>query len=341
MNNFHNRKLYDYLHPSTTSNNSRVFAAGRKKNPLNPVEDFLLGGIVAVFSKTIAAPIERIKLLLQNQGESAAIKGNEYKGILDVLKRVPAEQGVGAFWRGNVANCIRYFPTQALNLMCKERYKDLFNRYDPKTATFQRKLVGNVASGGMAGFTSLIFVYPLDFARTRLAMDVGSGGKREFNGTFDCIIKTAKTSGMFNKGGVYNGFWISAVGIFFYRGAYFGLYDTFAKGTMVQSGGFWTKFALGYAVTTVAGLISYPIDTIRRRMMMTSGANAGKYTGSFHCASIILSEEGVPAFFKGAGSNILRGLCGALVLVGFDEVKTRYIKMRYPDWGKDQKKQAA
>eukprot|EP00948_MAST-09A_sp_MAST-9A-sp1_P000615 g615.t1 len=312
-----------------------IFAAGKKKNPLNPAEDFLLGGIVAVCSKTIAAPIERIKLLLQNQGESAAIKGNEYKGIMDVLKRVPAEQGVGAFWRGNVANCIRYFPTQALNLMCKERYKDLFNQYDHRTATFFRKLAGNVASGGMAGFTSLIFVYPLDFARTRLAMDVGSGGKREFNGTFDCIMKTAKTSGMFNKGGVYNGFWISAVGIFFYRGAYFGLYDTFAKGTMMSSGGFWAKFALGYAVTTVAGLISYPIDTIRRRMMMTSGANAGKYSGSFHCAGVIMQEEGIPAFFKGAGSNILRGLCGALVLVGFDEVKTAYINYRFPELNKN------
>jgi solute carrier family 25 (adenine nucleotide translocator) protein 4/5/6/31 len=131
-------------------------------------------------------------------------------------------------------------------------------------------LLGNMASGGAAGATSLLVVYPLDFARTRLAMDVGAGKAREFTGTFDCIMKTAKVSG-WGKGGVYNGFIVSCVGIVAYRGAYFGLYDTIADMDQMRHGGFLAKFALGYAVTVTAGLISYPLDTIRRRMMMTSG----------------------------------------------------------------------
>jgi len=246
---------------------------------------------------------------------------------MDVFRRVPQEQGFASFWRGNLANVIRYFPTQALNFMFKDLYKTYLER--PRSAGFWPCLLGNMASGGAAGATSLIVVYPLDFARTRLAMDVGKGTQREFSGTFDCIMKTAKHSG-WGRGGVYNGFVVSCVGIVMYRGAYFGLYDTFAE-TELKGAGFMKKFALGYTVTVAAGLISYPLDTIRRRMMMTSGKHAGKYKNSLDCARKILTNDGVGAMYKGAGSNILRGLAGALVLVGFDYVKGFYLEWKYPE----------
>jgi solute carrier family 25 (adenine nucleotide translocator) protein 4/5/6/31 len=176
-------------------------AAPQKVFKTNAVEDFLLGGTAAAVSKTIAAPIERVKLLLQNQGEQAAIT-KPYTGIIDVFIRVPREQGVASLWRGNMANVIRYFPTQALNFMFKDFYKQYLER--PRSAGFWPCLLGNMASGGAAGATSLVVVYPLDFARTRLAVDVGKGDAREFKGTVDCILKTAKSSG-WGKGGVYNG----------------------------------------------------------------------------------------------------------------------------------------
>lgn len=296
----------------------------KKTKQTNIVEDFMLGGVAAGVSKTVAAPIERIKLLLQNQGESKSIT-KPYTGIMDCLVRVPKEQGVAAFWRGNWANVLRYFPTQALNFAFKDFYKQWFGV--PRSAGFVPCLLGNVASGGAAGATSLLVVYPLDFARTRLAMDVGKGTNREFTGTFDCIMKTAKQSG-WGRGGVYNGFTVSVVGIIFYRGAYFGLYDT--SQIFIENANFATKFAIGYSVTIVAGLLSYPLDTIRRRMMMVSGSKGGnKYTGSVDCFQKILREEGMGSLFKGAGSNILRGLCGALVLVGFDYCSDFYLKWKY------------
>ena len=80
-----------------------------------------------------------------------------------------------------------------------------------------------MASGGLAGALSLCFVYPLDYARTRLASDVG-GGKKQFNGLSDCLIKTS--SGPKGPLGLYNGFGVSVVGIVAYRGPYFGIFDT-------------------------------------------------------------------------------------------------------------------
>ena len=80
----------------------------------------------------------------------------------------------------------------------------------------------NMASGELAGAGSLCIVYPLDYARTRLASDVG-GGKAQFSGLADCLKKTVASGGI---GSVYNGIGVSVVGIIPYRGVYFGLFDT-------------------------------------------------------------------------------------------------------------------
>jgi solute carrier family 25 (adenine nucleotide translocator) protein 4/5/6/31 len=173
---------------------------------------------------------------------------------------------------------------------------------------------------------SLIFVYSLDYARTRLANDAkGKGGEaRKFNGLIDVYVKTLKSDGI---QGLYRGFVISAVGIFVYRGLYFGLYDTLRPLILGDDAGVAMSFLLGWAVTVTAGLCSYPIDTIRRRMMMTSGA-AVKYKNSLDCGMQILKNEGFMSMMKGAGANILRGVAGAGVLAGFDAFKAVYIDWR-------------
>lgn len=158
----------------------------------------------------------------------------QYKGIVDCIVRIPKEQGVLSFWRGNLANVIRYFPTQALNFAFKDKYKQIFLGGVDKHTQFWRYFAGNLASGGAAGATSLCFVYPLDFARTRLAADVGkSGTEREFKGLGDCLVKITKSDGI---RGLYQGFNVSVQGIIIYRAAYFGVYDT-AKGTCVLAVG--------------------------------------------------------------------------------------------------------
>lgn len=178
---------------------------------------------------------------------------------------------------------------------------------------------GNLASGGMAGATSLLFVYSLDYARTRLANDAKSakkGGERQFNGLVDVYRKTLASDGV---AGLYRGFGPSVLGIVVYRGLYFGMYDSLKPVILVGplEGNFLASFLLGWGVTTGAGIASYPLDTIRRRMMMTSG-EAVKYSSSMDAARKIMAAEGVKSFFKGAGANILRGVAGAGVLSIYD-----------------------
>ena len=286
----------------------------------NFLVDFLVGGISAAVSKTVVAPIERVKLLLQVQDANPNMAADQkYNGLGDCFSRVMKEQGLGAFWRGNLANVIRYFPTQALNFACKDKYKEIFNPYNPKTQPFQFFL-GNMASGGAAGATSLTVVYPLDFGRTRLAADVGSGADREFTGLVDCLKKCAAKDGI---QGLYRGFGISVVGIIAYRASYFGLFDT-GKVLLfedMKKANIFAVWGFAQVVTVVAGIASYPLDTVRRRLMMTAGQENPKYKGTMHCFKTIAAEEGPKAFFKGCLSNVIRGTGGALVLVFYDKIQ--------------------
>lgn len=229
---------------------------------------------------------------------------------------------------GNLANCIRYFPTQALNFAFKDQVKALFK--PKKSDSSASKFAKNIASGGAAGAMSLFFVYSLDYCRTRLANDAKAGkggGERQFNGMIDVYRQTLKSDGI---QGLYRGFVISCVGIIVYRGFYFGLYDTLKPMLLGEDAGLLISFVLGYGVTVSAGLASYPIDTIRRRMMMTSG-QAVKYKGSMDCTVQILKNEGAMSLMKGAGANILRGMAGAGVLAGFDKFKELYISFRFTE----------
>jgi len=288
-------------------------------------ENFALSGVAAVVSKTAAAPIERIKLLVQNQDEMIrqGRLDKPYKGVIDCTARTIKNEGVYPLWRGNLANCLRYFPTQALNFAFKDKVKAMFNV--PKDASYAKKFSSNILSGGCAGSLSLTFVYSLDYARTRLANDAkGKGGERQYKGLVDVYAKTLKSDGI---QGLYRGFVISCVGIFVYRGMYFGLYDSLKPILLGPDAGLFLSFCLGYGVTVTSGLMSYPIDTIRRRMMMTSGT-AVKYKGAVDCAVQIMKNEGFMSMMKGAGANILRGVAGAGVLAGFDSFKKLYIAWR-------------
>ncbi|KAF8212067.1 putative ADP, ATP carrier protein [Mycena galopus ATCC 62051] len=293
--------------------------ASKPKSAQDFATDFLLGGVAAAISKTGAAPIERIKLLVQNQDEMVPISTSmfschflivDFVGIGDAFARTYKEEGLVALWRGNGTNVLRYFPTQALNFAFKDYFKSLFGF--KKSEGYWTWFAGNIASGAGAGATSSLFVYSLDYARTRLSSDAKSnaGGKH------------LKADGI---AGLYRGL-----------GSYFGFYDSLKPTVLVGplEGSFLASFLLGWAVTTGAGIAAYPMDTLgallcpprstgadilqRRRMMMTSGTGV-HYSSMFDAGRKIMAVEGPKSLFKGAGANILRGVASAGVLAIYDK----------------------
>ncbi|XP_076904041.1 ADP,ATP carrier protein ER-ANT1-like [Bidens hawaiensis] len=282
--------------------------------------DFVMGGTAAIISKSAAAPLDKVKLLLQNQGE--LLKRGQlikpYTGVSNCFKRVFKEEGFFSFWRGNQVTVIRYFPTQAFNFAFKGYFKSLFGRSKERDG-YAKWFIGNVASGSAAGATTSLFLYHMDYARTRLATDstgISVNRKRQFNGLFDVYRKTLETDGV---RGLYRGFTVSIVGITLYRGLYFGLFDSLKPIVLVGpfQDNFVASFFLGWSVTTFSGFCAYPFDTLRRRIMMTSGEPV-KYRKGVHALCEIITTEGFWALYRGVTANVLVGVAGAGVLAGYD-----------------------
>ena len=233
-----------------------------------------------------------------------------------------SEQGIAAFWRGNLVNCLRYAPQQGSALAFNDFFKGLFPKYD-KNEQFWKYFGSNLFAGGLGGGTAMVICYPLDYARTRLASDL-TAGEGQFNGILDCLKKTVQKQGVT---GLYRGTAVSIAGAFVYRAGQLGLYGTVMgfnpykkdKGIL----GFISAIAIGTVARTVILPFNYPFDTVRRRMMLESELPPAErqYKSGIDCARKVFAAEGAGGMYKGAFPEIFRGFGGVMVIVIYDRLK--------------------
>merc|ERR1719384_2284227 len=290
---------------------------------VNPLVNLAAGGVSGAVSKTITAPLEKVKLAIQNQDSDPRILSGEmkrYTGMADAFKRHITELGPASLWRGNFANCIRYVPTAAFNLAFKDNIKKLFPKYDRKT-DFAKFAGAQIASGAAAGGCANTLVYPLVYVRTVLGADLGK--VKRYNGVLDCLKKTIAENGFFS---LYNGIGPSTCGIVVYRGAQFGLQDILKAFNPYQKEttaiALFSKFMVAQLAVSISGIVAYPFDTMQRRLQIEASKPEAEqiYKGMVDCFQKILKDEGAKGFFKGALANILRGTGAAIVLVLYDEI---------------------
>jgi len=290
--------------------------------------DLAVGGISGAVAKTLMSPVERVKILMQTQDSNPKIISGEekrYTGMGDCFKRVQAEQGFNAFWRGNLVNCLRYAPQQGSALAFNDTIRALTPKCDPVKDFFMATTF-SLLSGGLSGAAANTICYPFDFARTRLASDVGSG-KKMFNGIGDCIVKTVKTSGIT---GLYRGWAVTCGGAFVYRGGQLGLFSQIMamnpykddKGPL----GLFITFCAATAGRTAVMPFNYPFDTVRRRLMLESEkpAAARLYSGGVDCFFKVMKAEGLAGMYKGMVPELFRGVGGSVVLVAYNRIKTYF-----------------
>ena len=187
-----------------------------------------------------------------------------YTSMGNCFTRHISELGATSLWRGNVANCVRYVPTAACNLMFKDTVKRLFPKYN-KGTDFSKFAMVQVASGSVAGGITNTLVYPLIYVRTALGADIGA--TRKYNGVADCLKKTVELNGVKS---LYNGIGPSTIGIVVYRGTQFGLQDTIKAFNPYQKEvsfiGIFSKFIVAQIAVSVSGVAAYPLDTMQRRL---------------------------------------------------------------------------
>jgi solute carrier family 25 (adenine nucleotide translocator) protein 4/5/6/31 len=297
-----------------------------KKTKLEQLgSDLLIGGGVGAIAKTVMAPVERIKLLMQTQDSNPEVlsgKVKRYNGIGDCARRVAAEQGAAAFWRGNLVNCLRYAPQQGSALAFNDAINNMFPKYNPHKDFWQAMGV-NLFSGGLAGAAANTICYPFDFARTRLASDLGKGGGK-FKGIWDCIATTVRQQGLT---GLYTGWSVTVAGAFVYRAGQLGMFKQIQdlnpwakdKGTAGAVSSFVSVTVARSAVMP----FNYPFDTVRRRMMLESEKSVKDrvYKGSFDCFRQVMAKEGLKGMYKGMVPELFRGVGGSVVVVIYDRVK--------------------
>lgn len=268
--------------------------------------DLVAGGGAGAISRTLMAPLERVKVLLQVQEVSLVPQEQRYRGILDCFFRIPKEQGILAFWRGNGVNVARMVPNSAIKFSTFDMYKRLaFPQGEAaynSTELYLRKMV----CGGLSGLSTLLPLYPMDVARTRLTADVAT--PRQYSGLVDCFRKTVQIEGI---QGLYQGIGISLTGIIPYLAISLAMYDTLKdivkKHNPEYSNHFVSRLVIGSVAAVVSQTIAYPLDTVRRHMQVSGGlGQKSRYKNTFHCIRKIYAKSGLLGFYRGVLANGIR-----------------------------------
>eukprot|EP00592_Proboscia_alata_P016245 CAMPEP_0194393172 /NCGR_PEP_ID=MMETSP0174-20130528/123151_1 /TAXON_ID=216777 /ORGANISM="Proboscia alata, Strain PI-D3" /LENGTH=318 /DNA_ID=CAMNT_0039188829 /DNA_START=375 /DNA_END=1331 /DNA_ORIENTATION=+ len=313
------------------------------------------------------APIERVKLLLQLYPSTSSTpiitpqcppltqqlsrhprSQRQILGAVDTMRYIYQTEGLGSFWRGNGPNVLRQGSSSAVNFMLMDEYKravlpllnltlDRPSKVDQTLRIKRRKMMGSFLAGGLAGGTVTTLLYPLEFLRTRLAMDTGVNttgvlqNRLYPGGMRDVLTSVVNSDGV---RGLYQGYGIAVAGVVLYRALHLGGYDAVktelssrkpqddhdAAATNLSWG---ERFLAAQIVSLVAGTICYPIDTVRRRLMMQAGVPHSErlYTNSREALTVIRKNDGMVGFYRGIGVNWIRSFGGAVLLVGYDACK--------------------
>lgn len=168
---------------------------------------FLAGGIAGAVSRTVTAPLDRIKVLMQ------ASHGENTLNIISSTKKIYNSSGIKGFWKGNGVNCIKLFPETAIRFYVYELLRAGFNIDTDHADVMTRFLTGSIA-----GLVSQSIIYPLEVVKTRMALSESG----VYTGIIDVFRKTIQNEGML---GLYRGMFASMLGIIPYSGVELTVYS--------------------------------------------------------------------------------------------------------------------
>ena len=261
--------------------------------------------ISGILTKTLVAPLERVKLLYQVQGYYGTMK---YLSITQSIIKIIKEDKIKGLYYGNCANIIRILPAYSLKFMFNDIYKYLFMKDKQKDNNISFKHL--LYAGMLSGFSQSTITYPLETIRTRMSLDKIMGRN---NSISKCIKNTLKKNGI---KGFYQGYIITFFSTPLYVGLQMSLYEIFKKelnnSNNVNDNSYINKNSpiLSMFAGASAGLIAqtsaYWGDTIKKHMQ-TNGINGEKkYVNCFDCIKQIYISKGIRGFYTGILLNSVK-----------------------------------
>ncbi|KAH7657119.1 Mitochondrial carrier protein [Dioscorea alata] len=250
---------------------------------------FSAGAIAGALSKTLTAPLDRVKLLMQTHGLRAS--GSKGIGLLEAITLIHKEEGIKGYWKGNLPQVIRIIPYSAVQLFAYEIYKKILRNEDGDLS-----VIGRLIAGACAGMTSTLVTYPLDVLRLRLAVEPG------------CRTMSQVAFNMLREEGIasfYCGLGPSLIGIAPYIAVNFCIFDLMKKSLPEKyQKRPETSLATALVSATVATLMCYPLDTVRRQMQM----KGSPFNSVFDALPGIVERDGFLGLYRGFVPNALKSL---------------------------------
>ncbi|KAL1331003.1 hypothetical protein HN51_048262 [Arachis hypogaea] len=267
---------------------------------------FLAGAIAGAAAKTVTAPLDRIKILMQTHGVIAG-KASAKKAIslIEAITVIGKEEGIKGYWKGNLPQVIRVIPYSAVQLFAYETYKKIFSGKDGKLS-----VLGRLAAGAFAGMTSTFVTYPLDVLRLRLAVEPG------YRTMSEVALSMLREEGFAS---FYYGLGPSLIGIAPYIAVNFCVFDLLKK-SLPEKYQKRTETSLLTAVlsASLATLTCYPLDTVRRQMQL----KGTPYKTVLDAISGIVARDGFIGLYRGFVPNALKNLPNSSIrLTTYDIVK--------------------
>jgi Mitochondrial carrier protein len=260
----------------------------------------LCGGLAGMVAKTATSPLERIKMLSQTGEHGAASRS-----IIAIYRHIIQTEGLWGLWAGNGANLLRVFPSKAVVFSSNDVYRKWLTttvHMDPTSASF--------LAGGLAGMTATATTYPLDLVRGRISGKVAAD--KAYTSVYRTVRLTIRDEGV---RGLYKGLIPTMIGALPYVGIQFGtvgvlerqfppVYDN-NDTTMIPSP--WRKTLFGGLGGVMAGLVTYPNDTVRRLLQLQgSRGTIVVYQGYWDCVSQTVRQHGIARLYRGLGINLIR-----------------------------------
>jgi len=271
------------------------------------VVHFFSGGVAGCVAKTVIAPLDRVKILFQTRHPSYP-----FSGIFNTLRLVTKNEGFFKLWKGNTATVARVFPYASIQFMAYEQYKKMIipNKPlpsgDPSQHPRRVNPLLHLLCGSLAGTTAVMFTYPLDLMRARLASQVH---EKIYKNVFHGLQTQVKNEGIPS---LFKGMKATIEGIIPYAGVNFCVYETLKSYAPKNKDGelptTW-KLICGGIAGPIGQTVSYPWDVVRRRQQIwgfSPGSPQLTSQGTLATMQEIVQKEGIRGLYRGISINYLK-----------------------------------
>ena len=267
----------------------------RQSSSVESMKFLVAGAVSGVVSRTLVSPLEVVATVnMASEGQVG--------GVVDELRCLWIAEGVGGFFKGNGANCLKVAPTKGIQFVTFECLKGLRARWrrwrGGKASDFSP--VDRLVAGGFAGVVAAACVYPLETLKSILTVERKRYGHRSIFASFALIVKE---TGFFN---LYRGLVPTLIAMMPYVGIEFCAYETFKQFLLTVELRNTTKLStletmlIGAAAGAVAQSSCHPLDVVRKRLQL-QGLNGRPlhYTNMLDGLSGIAKAEGLNGLYKG------------------------------------------